>query len=87
MEVISIRIQNISIKVIFSLFILFQSCSAMEYKPGTSESNKGDLKILLVKKKRQHFCDHLSSSPVAGLGYLGWEWFSVLCFMGFWFNF
>lgn len=86
MEAISKRAQNTWIKVIFSLFILFQSYSATEHKPGTSESNKGHLKILMVKKKR-HFCDHLSSSPVAVLGYLGLESFSVLYFMGVWFNF
>lgn len=55
MEVTSTRAKNTSMKVIFSLVVLFQSCGATEYKPGTSESSKGHLKILLVKKKWQHF--------------------------------
>lgn len=86
-DVISVRGWNTWVKVIFSLFVQFQSCGAMEYKPGTSENNKGDLNILTVKKKWQHFCDRLSPSPVAVLDYLGLESFCVLYFTGFWFNF
>lgn len=79
MKVISIRAKNTSVKVIFSLFVLFQSCSAVEYKPGTSESSKGDLKISLVKKKWEHFLwsFELFTSSCFGLFGFGVFFYSV----------